>query len=252
MIIVVQKIKSNNMQFDNSMSQKRFWFLIILLFLMTPVFGQKVRSESGNINSNKYSGYSIIIADQQEKVTDFWLVKLKEIGKLRRKRDFHQMEEFKLPDEYHPEAIYYTRVIERDSISSKIWIALDPETLLAGDSGQENVDLALENYVSSLEVGYEEYLIELQIADAERAITFTGRQQQRLIQQGKNLEYQLAESKAEKERLLETLEALELEVLALKQRIEDNEAAVEQTHVDLEKINKMIDRYREKLDKLEN
>ena len=88
------------MQFDNSNSQKQFLFLIILLFLITPVLGQKVRTESGNINSQKYSGYSIIIADDIEKVTDFWLNELKGIGKLRRKRDFHKIEEFHLPDEY--------------------------------------------------------------------------------------------------------------------------------------------------------
>ena len=188
----------------------------------------------------------------RKKVSDFWLHGLRELSKIRRKRDFYQIEQLKLPDEYYPEAIYYTRVTDRDSTSSKIWIALDPESLLAGEGGQENVELALENFVASLEISYEKYLIELQIADAERAATFTGRQQQRLIQEGRNLEFQLDESKAEKERLLESIEKLELEILALNQRIEDNKAAVEQSDVDLEKIRKMLNKYRENLKKLED
>ena len=252
MIIVVQLIKSNYMQILNTKSPKQFLFLVLLSFLITPVLGQKVRSETGNINSKKYSGYSIIIADEMEKVSDFWLNELKGIGKLRRKRDFHQIEEFNLPDEYYPEAIYYTRVTDRDSTSSKIWIALDPETLLGGESGQENVNLALENYVSSLEIAYEKYLIQLQIADAERAITFTRRQQQRLIQDARNLEYQLAESKEEKVRLLENIEKLELEILALSQRIENNKSAVSQSEIDLEKIGQMLENYRQNLRKLGN
>jgi hypothetical protein len=219
---------------------------------MNSGFAQKARSESATINSQKYSGYSIIIADDTEKVSDFWLNELKSKGKIRRKRDFFQIGELKLPDEYYPEALYYTRIINRDSISSKIWIALNPETLLAGENGKENVNLALENYVSSLETEYDRYLIQLQIADAERAVTFTSRQKQRLIQNGKNLQYQLEESKAEKERLLESIEMLELEILALAQKIENNKGALDQADIDLDKINKMMETYRQNLRKLGN
>lgn len=240
------------MYFVNTKFPKQVLILIILLLMMIPADAQKVRTESGLINSQKYSGYSIIIADDTEKVSDFWLNELRSKGKISRKRDFYQIGELNLPGEYYPEAIYYTRIINRDSISSKIWIALDAETLLAGENGEENVNLAIENYVSSLETEYERYLIQLQIADAERAATFTSRQKQRLIQKGKNLEYQLEESKAEKERLLEMIGKLELEILALTQKIEDNKVAVGQSDIDLEKINKMMETYRQNLRKLGN
>lgn len=239
------------MQVVNTNSLKQVILLFLITCLITPLNAQNARNETGTINSKKFQGFSIIIADEQDKVSDFWINELRKNGKLRRKRDFYQIEQLNLPDEYYPEAIYYTRVRDRDSTSSKIWIALDPESLLAGESGQENADLALENYVGSLKVAYEKYLIELQIADAQRASTFTSRQQQRLIQEGRNLEFQLSESKAEKERLLESIEKLELEILALSQRIDDNKAAVEQSNVDLEKISKMLDQYRENLIKLQ-
>ena len=121
---------------------------------------------------------------------------------------------------------------------------------MAGEDGEDNVNLALENFTSSMELAYEKYLIELQIADAERATTYTQRQKQRLIQDGKNLEYQLSESKAEKARMLENLEKLELEILALTQKIEDNKAAVNQSDVDLEKIKSVLDQHRSNLRKL--
>jgi hypothetical protein len=239
------------MLLDNSTSEKRFWLIMVFLTLLSPVIAQEVRNENGTINSRKYSGFSVLIEDNHVKVSEFWQEELKKVGKLRRKRDFHQVEELRLPDEYHPEAIYYTRVIDRDSLSCRIWIALDPETLLAGEEGIENVNLALDKFMSSIPTSYDAYLIQLQILDAERAITFTDKQQQKLMQDIKNLEYQLEESKAERERLLQTIDNLELEILSISQKIEDSKEAVEQSHIDLEKINKMLDQYRQDLKKLQ-
>lgn len=240
------------MYFNNNKFPSEVLSLVIFLLMITPAFGQKVRTQTGVINSQKYTGFSIIIADETEKVSDFWLNELRSKGKIRRKRDFYQIGDFKLPGEYYPEAIYFTRLINRDSISTVIWIALDQKTLLGGEKGVENVNFAIENYVSTLEIEYERYLIQLQISDAERAVTFTNRQKQRLLQDGKNLEYQLAESKAEKERMLQKLEELELEILALSQKIEDNKSALNQSDIDLEKINKILEQYRSNLRKLEN
>ena len=172
------------------------------------------------------------------------------MGKIRRKRDFYQLEELTLPDEYNPEAIYYSRVIEIDSMTSSIWLALDPETLLAGESGVENVNLAIENYISSLSVAYKIHSIEKQIEDANQAAEFTIKQQQKLAMERKNIEYQLSESKAERDRLLQTIETLELEILALSQKVEDNKLATEKATLDLDKINKMKEQYRQNILKL--
>ena len=87
---------------------------------------------------------------------------------------------------------------------------------------------------------------------ALKVLTMSSRAiRERLVQEGRNLEFQLSESKAEKERLLENIEKLELEILALNQRIEDNKAAIEQSGIDLEKISKMLDQYRVNLRKLQ-
>ena len=172
------------------------------------------------------------------------------MGKIRRKRDFYQVEELTLPNEYNPEAIYYTRIHEIDSSSSRIWLALDPETLLSGESGLENVNTAIEKYISSLPVSYEIYTIEKQIEDTDQAAEYTLKQQQKLTGERKNLEYQLAESKAERDRLLMTIENLELEILALSQKVEDNKSDSIKLSMDLEKIGRMKEQYREKLLKI--
>ena len=175
MIIVVQELKSNAMKILNSVTQKQFFLLLAMVLIITPLSAQKVRNESGNINSKKFDGFSIVINENRVKVTDFWMNELKKIGKTRRKRDFYEIEALNLEGEYNPEAIFYSRVSEKDSTSSSVWIALDPETLLSGESGVENVNLALKNYVSSIPLAFEIHSVEKQIEETNRATDFTTR-----------------------------------------------------------------------------
>ena len=67
MIIVVRLVKTNYMDILNIITLRQVFLLSIFLSVITPVFGQNVRTETGNINSTKYLGFSIIIADEQEK-----------------------------------------------------------------------------------------------------------------------------------------------------------------------------------------
>jgi len=210
---------------------------------------QQVKKENGTINSKKYEGYSIVIKDDVSKVEDFWLIYLEEYSNVRRKRDFYQIEEFKLPDSYFPESVFYSRIIEKDSLG-KIWVALDPETLLGGEEGEELVNEALEQFMGSLPAEYEKNSIKKRIVEAKRVIMITENEQQALTQSTKNLSRQLEEATTEKERLNTTLENLDLEILAIKQRIENNKSDSIRSVSDLEKIRILIAQYEAELKKL--
>ena len=157
-----------------------------------------------------------------------------------------------MPSEYNPEALFYTRVIERDSTSSKIWVSLDTETLLSGEDGVANVNRALQEYLSEMPLAYEKHLVEIKIEEVERAVEFTGKQKDKFIQDQRNFEFQLEESKSERERLLNTLEQLELEILATQQKIENSKIAADQADLDLIKINKVLNLNKSKLKELQN
>jgi len=245
-------ISHKQKQFITNMIEKRFWLFIVSMILWLPGISQDVRTESGNINSKKYSGFSIRIEDKVEKVSEFWQDELKITSKTRRKRDFYEISEFQLPNEYNPEALFYTRVIERDSTSSKIWVTLDTETLLSGDDGVANVNRALQKYLSKMPLAYEKHLVEIKIEEAERAVEFTGKQKDKFLQDQRNFEFQLEESKSERERLLNTLEQLELEILATQQKIENSKIAADQADLDLIKINKVLNLNKSKLKELQN
>lgn len=237
------------MRVVNGIDLKKVVMLVAACSIYLSLNAQQVKKENGTINSKKYEGYSIVVKDATSKVEDFWLVHLKEYSNVRRKRDFYQIEEFKLPDSYFPEAVFYTRIIEKDSLG-KIWVALDSETLLGGVEGEELVNEALEQFMGSLPAEYEKNSIEKRIIEAKRVIMITENEQQALMQSAKNLSRQLEEVTTEKERLNTTLENLDLEILATKQRIENNKSDSIRSVSDLEKIRILVAQYEEDLKKL--
>lgn len=237
------------MRVVNGIDLKKVVMLVAASSIYLSLNAQQVKKENGTINSKKYEGYSIVIKDARSRVEDFWLVHLEEYSNVRRKRDFYQIVELKLPDSYFPEAVFYTRIIEKDSLG-KIWVALDSETLLGGEEGEELVNEALEQFMGSLPVEYEKNNIEKRIIDAKRVIMITENEQQTLMQSAKNLSRQLEEATTEKERLNITLENLDLEILAVKQRIENNKSDSIRSVSDLEKIRILVAQYEEDLKKL--
>ncbi len=237
------------MRFVNGFIKKKVLWVIAAVIIPTSGYAQKVSNESGNINATKFQGFSIIIDDTRDKVHDFWVEYAGEMSKIRRKRDFYQLEEFKLPDAFYPEALYYVRISEKDSLG-KIWIALDPGTLLAGEEGEELVNTALNKFMAKLPVVFQENLIRKKIREAEQAIAYTEKQQLALVQDSVTFEGQLQHAGEERERVQKMLENLELEIMALNQRIENTRLQIIQTNTDLEKMKSVIKKYEEELKKL--
>ena len=237
------------MRIVNGFIKKKVLWVIAAIIIPTSGNAQIVRNESGNINATKFHGFSVIINDTRDKVLDFWVEYAGEMAKLRRKRDFYQMEEFKLPEAFYPEAMYYVRINEKDSLG-KIWIALDPGTLLAGEEGEELVNTALRTFMEKLPAAYQKELIRKRIREAEQAIAFTEKQQRTLVHDGETFEGQLQHATNERERMLKMLERLELEILALNQRIENTRVQIEQINTDLEKMKFVVKKYQEELNKI--
>ena len=237
------------MRIVNGFIKVKVLFVIAAIIIPLSGYAQKVRNESGNINATKFQGFSVIINGTRDKVLDFWVEYAGEMAKLRRKRDFYQMEEFKLPDAFYPEALYYVRISEKDSLGTR-WIALNPGTLLAGSEGEELVNAALIIVMEELQVAYQDDLNLNTMLVAEKAIAFTEIQELTLLHDGETFSGQLQQATDERERMLKMLENLELEILALNQRIENTRLQIEQTNTDLEKMRSVIKKYQGDLRKL--
>ncbi len=223
---------------------KVFFFLLFLLSFS--VFSQSTKEQSQNINSRKYKGYRVVIQDVESKVSNFWNDYLDDISKTRKKRNFIEISEFKIPDSYNPEASFYSRLSEKDS-STTIWVALDPETLLSGEDGEKLVNEALEEFMNGIPLAYRRYSMELKIMETGQAISFQIKQKEGLESDNVSLSKKLVNSKEDRIKLQKTLENLELSILATAQRIENNKISLELNALDLLKMKDLLEQYRKKL-----
>ena len=221
----------------------------IFLFGTLSVQAQLVEKRNQNINSRKYPGFSVTLNGAIGKVSVFWDSYLENLAKRRKKRDFLEVSEFKIPDAYYPEAIYYSRLIEKESTTG-VWVALDPESLLAGEEGESLVNIALESFMAGLPLSYERYAMELKIMETEQAIGFQARQKEGLESDIVSLGKKLENSKEERIRLQRNLDNLELSILATAQRIENNKSAVEQNEIGMQKMQDLLLLYKKMLDDL--
>ena len=237
------------MGFSKSLIIKQSSLILVLIGLSTVGYAQSVKTEKATINSKKYEGFSITLNGSEDQVSSFWGEQISAFGKVRKKRDFDQITEFRI-EEYHPEAIFFSRVSRRDSLRTQIWIALDQESVIGAEEANEQVNTALKNFVETAPVNFQKYMITQDIAETERALGFTLKQKENLIRENENLGEDLINSEEELVELEEAVEQLKLQILATKQKIENNKEAVIQSDVDLEKIRKVLDAHKERLQKL--
>ncbi len=233
------------MRIVNVMIGRKVIFTILVFFSLSG-YSQTVKKQSKNINSRKYTGYSITLKGSELKISTFWEEYIGALSKIRMKRDFWQLEEFRIPDAYYPEAIYYTRTVAKDS-SSLLWIALDPETLLAGEEGEGLVSAALEFFMEQVPLQYQRHEMIVRISEAEQAVDFQVRHQESLQQENLKLKQKMEYSKEERIRAKKLLENLELEILATAQRIENNKVALQLDSVDINRMNILLQKYRKRL-----
>lgn len=233
------------MRIVNVMIGRKVIFTILVFFSLSG-YSQTVKKQSKNVNSIRYAGYSITLTGGDTKILTFWEEYIGGVSKIRKKRDFWQLEEFRIPDAFYPEAKYYTRTVPSDS-SSVLWIALDPETLLAGEEGEGLVSDALELFMEQVPLQYQRYEMNGRISDAEQAVNFQVRHQESLQQENVKLSQKLEFSKEELIRMKKLLENLELEILATAQRIENNDVALQQDSVDVNRMMILLEKYRKRL-----
>ncbi len=237
------------MRIVNVMIGRKVIFTILVFFSLSG-YSQTVKKQSKNINSLKYAGYSITLKGSELKISTFWEEYIGKLSKIRKKRDFWQLEEFRIPDAYYPEAIYYTRTVTKDG-SSLLWIALDPETLLAGEEGEGLVSAALELFMEQVPLQYQQHEMSVRISEAEQAVDFQVRHQESLQQENVKLKQKMEYSREERIRAKKLLENLELEILATAQRIENNKVALQLDSVDINRMNILLQKYRKKLAEME-
>jgi uncharacterized protein YfkK (UPF0435 family) len=225
---------------------KRCIVILLSVFISTTLFAQSynITDASQRINNKKYDGVSSLVEGSVEKVEAFWLSYLKESGKVRRKRNYYQLDEFNVKDMANDTITYYTRVEAKDS-SSLIWIAPLNDGL--NDEEVQSLNSDNEKILKLATRGFYVDLVQQKIDQSEDAAIFVSKNHQKLIYNGETLVQDSIATGTLKIELLAKLEETELKIKVLNQQIIDNKAAVLTTYEDLEKIKKVIEGHKRSL-----
>ena len=224
-------------------------FLIVLISIScSPIFAQtyEIKPQSQRVNNVKYDGYSSKVHGPTEKVEDFWLDYLKENGKVRRKRNYYQITEFKTSKFKLDSLTLLTRVSDVDNLG-EVWIAVNDDlTDAEKDEQLEALNKVLEKFTKAFYLDQQQKKIDA----SEQAAIFVSKNHEKLIRDAEELRLELNSAEGYKLRLEEQLENTILQIKVLNQKILDNIAATEQAYQDLQQINKVTEQNKADLKKI--
>jgi len=228
---------------------KRIIVFISAVLVANTLVGQsyEIKNETQRINSNKYDGVSSLVNGDFEKVEDFWLDYIKDLGKVRRKRNYYQVTEFSLKDLANDTITYVTRVESIDSLGL-IWLA--PFGQDFSDEGLKILNSDIEKILKLATRAYYVSVVQKKIDQSEDAAIIVSKNHQKLIYHGENLVDDLKSAEELKLALETKLEETILKIKVLNQQIVDNKEAVVDAYEDLEKVKKVIDGHKESLKKI--
>jgi len=229
---------------------KHIVVILIGVFMANTLVAQSynIKDESQRVNNKKYPGVSSLVEGDFEKVEDFWLDYVKDHGKVRRKRNYHQITSFGVKDLAVDTVTYVTRVeIKSDDSLGLIWLAplgnfSEPELKSLNGDIEKILKIATRAYYISV--------VQKKIDQSEGAAIVVSKNHQKLIYQGENYVEDSIAAENLKLNLETRLEETILKLKVLAQQIIDNEAATLQAYEDLEKIKKVIAGHKESLKKI--
>ena len=229
---------------------KHIIVILIGVFMANTLVAQSynIKDESQRVNNKKYPGVSSLVEGDFEKVEAFWLGYVKDHGKVRRKRNYHQITSFGVKNLAVDTVTYVTRVeIESDDSLGLIWLA--PLGNFS-ESELKSLNGDIEKILKISTRAYYLSVVQKKIDQSEDAAIVVSKNHQKLIYQGENY---VADSIAAENLKLDLETRLEETILKLKvlsQQIINNEEATLQAYEDLEKIKKVIVGHKESLKKI--
>ena len=207
-----------------------------------------IKDESQRVNNKNYPGVSSLVEGDFDKVEAFWLDYIKDRGKVRRKRNYHQITLFGVKDLAVDTVTYVTRVaIESDDSLGLIWLA-PLGNFSEADVKSLNTDI--EKILKIATRGFYVSVVQKKIDQSEGAAIVVSKNHQKLIYQGENFVEDSVAAENLKLELETRLEETILKIKVLSQQIIDNKAATIEAYEDLEKIKKVVAGHKESLKKI--
>jgi hypothetical protein len=227
-------------------SAKKF-VVIAIAFLSLPLWGQSVKVEKGTsrIKGDQAEGYSVDLEGTPDEVTTALNKYLKSFAKLKMGVSPMTTAEVVINGVSYKNPLYAT--VKDKGQGTVAWIGLR-ESEWADNT--DKVKKELERITYDFGVKYYRDKIQVQIDESARALQAVERQQQRLVNESKNLNLKLENNAKEKIQLEKSLEANKLENLTLLTKIDQNKQSQDSVAVAAEQIRKVVEMHKERQNKV--
>ena len=218
--------------FKNDVLVKKFLTLVALMLGFYGMnWGQKVSTaeKSERLQGRQIKGYSTTLVGTD--VREAWLRYLREHGRLRDRESYLEIRDLSFIS------------AKQDTVFSKLNQGQATTAIWVGSTGKQ---LGLQEFLHSFGVKYYQDEIQEDIDESARVERMTVRQQQRLLNENKNLNLRLENNAKDSVRLVEAVKRNQLEQVELVQKLKNNAQAQDSVKVELERIRGVIKEQEEK------
>lgn len=231
------------------MNTMKKFVLIIFPVLLTAFAGAqnvKVQKESARIQGENMDGFEVTLEGSTADVAAALTSYGKTLGKIRQKGDVITIPEPSLDGNKYTLPVYATS--KGTEKSSTAWIGIKTSDWPEDDV--KKVMKVLEKTIYDFGVKFNRDKIQVQIDESARASMAVEKQQQRLVNQNKELNVKLEDNKREKIQLEESLEKNALEYETLLKKIEKNKHDQDSITLAGDQIRKVTEMHKEKQKKV--
>ncbi|MBX2944304.1 MAG: hypothetical protein KF725_00610 [Cyclobacteriaceae bacterium] len=231
------------------MEARKKFVLIFFIVLSLSATGQsvKVEKESHRIKGENVEGYAVELEGKQDDVATSFNKYLRSFAKLKLGANPLTLTETVINGTSYKSPIYATT--KERTTTAVAWIGLKPGEWANTDEA-EKVHKELERIIYDFGVKYYRDKIQVQVDESTKALQAVERQQQRLVNEQKNLTMRLENNEKEKAQLEKSIEANKLENLSLQALIEKNKKSQDSVAIATEQIKRVVEMHKEKQKKV--
>lgn len=211
----------------------------------TGLFAQKVtvNEQLKKIKGEDAKGYVTTLEGKKDEISDAWGKFLKDIGKTKQGVDYWTIADPAMGGTVYSKAIVYATVNGNEE-QGTVWLGIIEKEWTVNDITL--VTKELEKLTYQFGVKFYRDKIQAQIDEAQRALNAVERQQQRLVNQNRDLNIKLSNNEQEKIQLDKSIESNKLEHAVLLVKIENNKTSQDSVAEAGEQIKKVIELHKER------
>ncbi len=227
---------------------KKFIVLAFVILISIPSSGQnvKVKKEVAKISSESIEGFAVDLDGIIKDVNLSFIKYLKTLGKVKQNGDYVMLAESTLNGKVYGLPIY--GVTKNKDKLTQAWLGIKTNEWSAGDA--TDVTKQLEKITYDFGVQFYKDKIQAQIDESTRALQAVEKQQQRFINQNRDLNTRLEDNKREKIQVEKSLVNNGVEHETLLKKIDTNKKNQDSIGIAKEQIKKIIEMQKEKQGKV--